>query len=132
MYFSEKAVKMLDNLQDTFGRVLLSPPSSAQKSSLRAAHGLTGIKWRVWELKLHLSQAILRQEERGLAREVWQEQVKISWPGLAREVTLICKEIGLPDASRNQGGNKEGYQIPSCNSSEARTDRRETKMYGKE
>ena len=53
-------------------------------------------------MKLLLSQAIRKQEDGGLAREVWEEQVEMSWPGLANEVTHICKEIGLPDASRQE------------------------------
>ena len=97
---SEEAIKMLDRIQDTFGRVLLALPLSAQGASLRAALGLLGMKWRVWELKIHLIQAIRRQEEGGLAREVLEEQLEMDWPGLASEVRDICKEIMIPDASR--------------------------------
>ena len=66
---SNKAVKMLDSLQATFGKVLLSLPASAQDASLRAALGLLGMKWRVWEAKISLIQAIRRQEDGGLAKE---------------------------------------------------------------
>ena len=45
-------------------------------------------------------QAIRRQEEGGLAREVLEEQLQMGWPGLAQEVTQICRSIHLPDASR--------------------------------
>ena len=96
---SNEAVKMLDSLQDTFGKVLLSLPASAQGASLRAALGLPGMKWRVWEAKINLIQAIRRQDDGGLAKEVLEEQKKMSWPGLAKEVSRICKEIHLPDAS---------------------------------
>ena len=65
-----KAVKMLDGLQDTFGKVILSLPASALDASLQAALGLTGMKWRVWEAKINLIQAIRRQEDGGLAKEV--------------------------------------------------------------
>ena len=44
--------------------------------------------------------AIRRQEEGGLAREMLQEQISRGWPGLAAEVTEICKAIGLKDACR--------------------------------
>ena len=54
----------------------------------------------MWELKIHLIQAIRRQEEGGLAREVLEEQLEMDWPGLASEVRDICKEIMIPDASR--------------------------------
>ena len=90
---------MLDNIQDTFARVLLALPVSAPRASLRAALGLLGGKWRVWEAKLHLVQAIRSQEEGGLAREVLEEQIDMGWPGLASEVSSICKELKIPDAS---------------------------------
>ena len=99
MEISDESVKLLDKMQDTFGKVLLSLPVSAQGASLRAALGLVGMKWRVWEAKILLIQAIRRQEEGGLAKEVLNEQIDMSWPGLAKEVRDICKEIHLPDAS---------------------------------
>jgi hypothetical protein len=58
------------------------------------------LKWRVWEQKILLIQAIRQQEEGGLGREVLQEQVQMAWPGLTQEVSEICQEIKLPDAAR--------------------------------
>ena len=60
---------------------------------------LLGMKWRVWEAKINLIQAIRRQEDGGLAKENLNEQINMSWPGPAKEVSIICKEIHLPDAS---------------------------------
>ena len=97
---SEKAVNMLDSTQDTFARVLLALPISAPRASLRATLGLLGGKWRVWEAKLLLLQAIRRQEQGGLARDVLEEQVDMGWPGLASEVSYICKELKIPDAAK--------------------------------
>ena len=31
-----------------------------------------------------------------------QEQVRMDWPGLGREVRDICHKIGLPDASNEE------------------------------
>ena len=95
-----KAIKMLDSLQGTFGKVLLSLPVSAQDASLRAALGLLGMKWRVWEAKINLIQAIRRQEDGGLPKENLNEQINMSWLGL--EVSIMCKEIHLPDASTKE------------------------------
>ena len=53
----------------------------------------------MWEAKISLIQAIRRQEEGGLAKEVLNEQIDMSRPGLTKEVRGICKEIHLPDAS---------------------------------
>ena len=96
----EAAFNKLNNLQDTFGRALLSLPLSAPQASLRAALGLPGMKWRVCEQKILLIQAIRQQEEGGLAREVLQEQVQMGCPWLAQEVSEICQEIKLPDAAK--------------------------------
>ena len=89
----------LDALQDLFGRVLLQIPQSTPKLAARAALGLLGCKWRVWEAKVLLVVTIREQEENCLAREVLDEQVRMDWPGLAREVQQICQEVGLPDAT---------------------------------
>ena len=78
----EESVSRLDDIQDTFSRALLSLPLSAPRASLRAALGLQAMKWRVWEAKILLMQAIRRQEEGNLAREVLEEQLQMGWPGL--------------------------------------------------
>ena len=56
----KKTVKMLNNFQDTFGKVLLSLPSSAQSASLLAELGLVGMKWRAWEAKILMVQAFTK------------------------------------------------------------------------
>ena len=75
-------------------------PRSAQRASLQAALGLVGMKWRVWEEKILLAQAIRNQEEGGLASEILEEQLAMVWPGLGKEVSEICAHLKLPDASR--------------------------------
>ena len=96
----QETINMLDKIQDTFGRVLLSLPKSAQRASLQAALGLVGMKWRVWQEKILLAQAIRNQEEGGLASEILEEQLAMAWPGLGKEVSEICAHLKLPDASR--------------------------------
>ena len=91
---------MLDKQQDTFVRALLQLPRSTPKASLRAAFGLLGMAWRVMEAKVMLVMAIRGQEEGGLAKEVLEEQLAMGFPGLGQEGSKICKEVGLPDACR--------------------------------
>ena len=52
------------------------------------------------ESKVMLVQAIRRQEEGSLAREVLEEQLGMGFPGIGQEVSSICEEVGLPDACR--------------------------------
>ena len=45
--------------------------------------------------------AIKQQEDDCLAKQVLQEQARMGWPGLAEEVRVICQEVGLQDANRD-------------------------------
>ena len=65
------------------------------------------MKYMVMEAKVLLVLAIQRQEEGGLAREVLEEQLAMGFPGLGHEVREICKEVGLPDATRMDIHKKE-------------------------
>ena len=44
--------------------------------------------------------AIKKQSDNALAKEVVNEQLEMNWPGLAREVSDICKSIGAKDVCR--------------------------------
>ena len=41
-----------------------------------------------------------KRTERRPGQRVFEEQVAMGWPGLAREVTDVCKVVGLEDISR--------------------------------
>ena len=58
---------------------------------------MVGFKWRMYLEKLRLMEAIKRQEDGVLAKEVLEQQLLMGWPGLAREVEEICREVGLPN-----------------------------------
>ena len=47
-----------------------------------------------WTFKLRLAGRI-RKQDGSLAKAIFDEQVVIWWPGLAKEVEVICKEVGL-------------------------------------
>ena len=57
------------------------------------------MSWRIKQEKVLLVIALKEQKEDCLAREVLQEQLRMGWPGLGKEVQCICKEIELPDAT---------------------------------
>ena len=58
--------------------------------------------WRIKQEKILLVLAIKEQEDGCLAKEVLQEQVRMERPGLGQEVMDICREIGLPDATKEE------------------------------
>ena len=99
MDIRKETEKKLDAIQDLFGKVLLQMPQSTPKMSIRAALGLLSMRHRVWQKKIFLVAAIWQQDDDCLARQVLEEQVRQGWPGLAREVKEICRQVGLPDAT---------------------------------
>ena len=64
---TDKKIKLLDDIQDTFCRALLQVPLCTPRASLRAAFGLVGMKYRVMESKILLIKAIRTKEEGQLA-----------------------------------------------------------------
>ena len=44
--------------------------------------------------------AIKEMDSRFLARQIYEEQKRNDWPGLAKEVEEICGIVGLPNANR--------------------------------
>ena len=90
-------IKKLDAIQNLFVQVVLRLPSSTVLPSYRAETAMVGFKWRVYLEKLRLMEAIKRQEDEVLAKEVLEQQLLMGWPGLAREVEEICREVGLPN-----------------------------------
>ena len=38
-----------------------------------------------------------------LSNEVWKEPIQNDWPGIAREVSQICMELGIEDANETEG-----------------------------
>ena len=49
-----EAIKLCDNLQNFFWRVLLKVPESCPKVALRCETQMMGMKWRIWEEKIFL------------------------------------------------------------------------------
>ena len=76
-------------------------PDATPIISLLAESGTIRTKWRVWIEKIQLVNKIHKQDLDSLVRNVYIEQLQHGWPGLATEVTSICKQIGIPDVNRN-------------------------------
>ena len=93
----EVAIDLCDKLQNFFWRVMLKVPESCPKLALRCEPGMISMKWRVWQEKLMLLQRIKQQEKTTLSRQVYEEEKANYWPGLAKEVTDICSQLGIPD-----------------------------------
>ena len=98
---SQKTVDQLDNLQNLYIRVQMRTPQSCTKVMLRAEVSMLAMKQRLWMEKVKFIQRLKRMEN-SLAKEVYQEQRQHDWPGLAKEVTEICKELGIEDVNEKE------------------------------
>ena len=54
---------------------------------------------RVWREKVLLVHHLRGLDPDSLARRIYQEQRERAWPGLARETTDICRQLGIPDCN---------------------------------
>ena len=95
-----------EKLQEYFWRTILQVPKGTPKVMLRAETGSLKMKLRIWKQKLMLARRI-RGQEGSLAKAIFEEQVAMGWPGLAREVTEVCKAVGLEDVSRKSVSKEE-------------------------
>ena len=95
----EKTVQSLEDLQYMYVRRVLHVPLSTPKVSLRSETGLLSMKHRIWEEKIRMVMAIKEMGPSFLARMVYEEQLRQGFPGLAQEVTAICREVGLDDVN---------------------------------
>ena len=96
----EKSVDRLEEIQNSFIRRVLQVPVSTPKVSLRSETGLLSMKLRIWNEKIRMVLAIKEMDSRFLARQVYEEQKRNDWPGLAKEVEEICGIVGLPNANK--------------------------------
>ena len=90
-------VETLENIQNYFVRRLLQVPESTPKPSLLSETGLISMKYRIWTRKLIFVNTLKNMQDGTLAKEIFDEQVKRGWPGLAKEATTICQDLELPN-----------------------------------
>ena len=103
----KKVEDTLNAMQDTFIRVQMRTASSCPKVMLRAETSMMGMKQRIWQEKVLFVQRLRRLNEGSLAKEMYEEQVNMGWPGLAEEVKMICKEVGIEDVNETEVSKEE-------------------------
>ena len=74
-------------------------PESTPKIGLIAESATIRSKWRIYQQKIMLVRRIQQQDMSCLARRVYEQQLKLGLPGLAREVTEICQTISIQDVN---------------------------------
>ena len=89
-------MKLLEDNQNLYCRLVYSCPGSTPKPALRGQAGLLDVQHRVWLEKICLVSNILfkHSEEENYARELLQEKLAMSWDGITKEVEEICSTVG--------------------------------------
>ena len=69
------------------------------------------MKLRVWKRKCMMVHHIKNMGMDTLARQVYEEQQLHGWPGLAKEASLICLELGIEDVNITKIGKRAFKKI---------------------
>ena len=95
------AVKQLNQIQDSYLRMVYSCPPSTPIPSLRALAGVWDMQHKVALEKICLVATILHgREDDNYARELLEEELAQGWPGITKEVEELCNVMGLEDATK--------------------------------
>ena len=107
MAMTKKEEDALSECQDFFLRLLLGTGPGAPKVALRADSGTCSMPMRVKKEKLMMVKHIKELDLDSLAKEMYEEQVKNSWPGLAQEAEDICKELYVENVNTTKKSKAE-------------------------
>ena len=91
----QRTTKRLNKLQSWFLRLVLQVGPGTPNAALLWDTKMLDMELRVWREKLVLAHHLLNLGKETLARQMYDEQLKQGWPGLAKEVDLICSTLGL-------------------------------------
>ena len=111
MDISKAAVERLENLQLFYLRLTLRVPQSTPKIALRAETGMLSMKLRIWKKKLMFVHHVKNLSDTALAKQVWKEQIRNGWPGLAKEATKLCSELGIEDVNKTKCSKGEWKKV---------------------
>ena len=97
----QKAIKILNKVQNEYLRCIYACPPSTPIPALRAMAGMLDMEHRIWHEKVSLVTSILfcNPDQDSYAREMLLEELEQGWEGLSMEVQQICKLVGLPDGT---------------------------------
>ena len=69
--------------------------------------GLISMENRIWMKKLIFVNCLKYMPNESLAKQTYSEQVRRSWPGLARESSELCLRLWLPNIVKEEIGCKK-------------------------
>ena len=92
-------VEKLNQTQSWFLRLIFQIGQGAPLASLLWDSGFLDIGFRIYIEKIMLVMHIRSLEENTLANQIYEEQKKMHWPGLATETFNICLELNIEDCN---------------------------------
>ena len=96
---SPATIKNLNQLQWWFLRLVLQVGPGAPLASLTWDNCVLEMGLRVQMEKIMMIISIRDLNEDTLARKTYEEQKKNDWPGLAKETTKFCQDLGIEDCN---------------------------------
>ena len=120
---SEKSLEKLDELQNTFYRMILAVPKTTPVPSLAWDMGGLKMKFRIIMKKLLFLHHLNKLDESSLAKQVLQIQDNLNLPGLVTECKEYILKYRLPnimkiDMSKNEWKRKVKAVITAENAKE--------------
>ena len=97
MEISEASITRISNIQYLFLRLLFRVGKGTPKAALLSQSCLLGMKQRIYMRKLTFINALKHMNSDTLAYQILMEQIKMGYPGLAKECKDMCLELGLED-----------------------------------
>ena len=94
---SQEALDALEELQNMFLRIILRVPMRTPKMAMRWDFGMLSMRFRIMIRKLTFVNSLHHQDDKSLAKQILQEQVRQGWPGLAKESAEICQFLEMED-----------------------------------
>ena len=90
-----KSIETLEEIQNYFIRFLLQVPVSTPKPALLSETELISMENRIWMKKLIFVNCLKYMPDESLAKQIYSEQVRRSWPGLAREAIFLALRLWI-------------------------------------
>ena len=93
---SDETLKKLEDLQHMLIRYLFDTPRTSPLASLCFDTGMLKMKQRLMEKQINLVFHLSTLDDKSLGKQVYDEQVKYSLPGLVTDVQKHLKKLGIP------------------------------------
>ena len=90
-------MKTLNEIQNLFFRIIFRVPISCPSVAFYFEINCLNMELRIWKKKLKLLYYIINSNKDNLAKQILDEQIRHSFPGLYQESKTILKELNISE-----------------------------------